>query len=542
MVSTTARVVAWIDLFISLCVYCPFLIYHLHQYLQQKSHIVYSMRYCQITTYQTVILIIKLMNHSAWSLAYAYEVADYCSTTEFIFWLIDTYLNEFLLFSFIWKFWLLGYNIKLQAAILGSEWKSIIDSEHHKQRKSFYVRYRGTLGNYQWTMWFFALMAIILTSAYEGPFAVEWIRFCRWEFYMDLFNLLPFVILVIIYCTIPSFDDNFFVRKEMTYIFTCLVVSYCSWYSFYIIELALNANWWDDEDPESSDAFHIVWGVSHQVFTTGIFAAMMVSTFWVNRRCQGIIRSHRYQMHKIQRRSVYKDGETFEVTPNASKVEVQMAEIQRKRSRDVHLRAGSEDVHHEGTESPSPPSGSAVPLTDLSKTGSKSLDTGSEEARSLQSILADDKLLDLFANHLTKEMCIECLLSVIEMQQFKNYLKKQLNVEHAIVIVDLSSNVPRSELVYGKQEPTLDAFKEIAYELHKKYVEEGSEFEINISSRMRRGLESKISDHAQWMKDNVTKDDLSLLFDDAMEENIKLLNQSKGRFQEKLKEMESESG
>ena len=109
-------------------------------------------------------------------------------------------------------------------------------------------------------------------------------------------------------------------------------------------------------------------------------------------------------------------------------------------------------------------------------------------------------------------------------------------MEHYVQIVDLSPNVPQSELVFREDAPTLETFMETAYELFKKYVEEGSEFEINISSKMRRRLSAKMSPREMWMGSNVTKEELSWLFDDAMDENIKLLCQSKKRFHYNLEQ------
>ena len=126
------------------------------------------------------------------------------------------------------------------------------------------------------------------------------------------------------------------------------------------------------------------------------------------------------------------------------------------------------------------------------------------------------------------------------MQQFKQHLLFTLKVETYGQIVDLCPGVPKSEIVYKETNVDLSPlkrFKETAYELHKKYVEEGSEFEINIRSRMRRGLEAKMSDYDTWMESNVTKDELSWIFDEAMDENIKLLNQSKDRFHSNLEQV-----
>jgi len=164
-----------------------------------------------------------------------------------------------------------------------------------------------------------------------------------------------------------------------------------------------------------------------------------------------------------------------------------------------------------------------------------------EAPETLESILADDRLLDLFAKHLVKEFCVECLLSLIEMQQFKQLLmiKFDVGTEYGR-IVEFAPNAPRSEIVYNGNFSDLQSAKGVAFAIYGKYVEEGAEFEINIRSRMRRKLHDKIGNHAVWMGSDVGAAELMLIFDEAMEENIKLLKQSKDRFHGNLQRMSTD--
>merc|ERR1711879_774564 len=158
--------------------------------------------------------------------------------------------------------------------------------------------------------------------------------------------------------------------------------------------------------------------------------------------------------------------------------------------------------------------------------------------KSYQNMLADDQMLDLLAKHLAKEFCVECLLSLIEMTQFANRVKEELNVEdHVHVLnIELAPNAPRSDIVYKETAPDMDTFKRMAHELYSKYVVEGSEFEINISSRMRKELVDKMDDYEDWIsKENpITAKELAMVFDEAVIDNLNLLRQSGGRFWNKL--------
>merc|ERR1719474_1213098 len=253
-----------------------------------------------------------------------------------VLWTLDVYFGMLFLFCFIAKFWLLRYNIKLHAAVLGNEWKSVINAQRHEHRQSFYVRYRTTLGNYQWIMWASAIIATLSTSVYEPYFLVHWHHNCEWEFYMDLVNLLPFILLIVLYFLTPSFEDNFYIRKEMMYIFFCLCLSYCSWYTFYIIKHVTGF----DYDTESL-TYELTNAVSHGSFNFGQFAAIMVSTLWVNRRCDRIIERKQYQIHKVSKsQGVVGTQETFDIAPKSQKVEEQMEDIRTRRKLEVQMRIG----------------------------------------------------------------------------------------------------------------------------------------------------------------------------------------------------------
>jgi len=173
------------------------------------------------------------------------------------------------------------------------------------------------------------------------------------------------------------------------------------------------------------------------------------------------------------------------------------------------------------------------------------------ENHSLQiyDILQDKELIDLFMQHLIEEFSMECLLSVIEFQQFKSYSMQQLNINttdmgDAIKTVIFPDNVPQSNIVYNDHGEETEGegdmlllFKIKAYKLYEKYIKIGTEFEINISYRTRGTLQYLMKDYDQWISDQNRIDSLDLvkIFESAETEMIKLLNHSKYRFKfEKL--------
>ena len=92
--------------------------------------------------------------------------------------------------------------------------------------------------------------------------------------------------------------------------------------------------------------------------------------------------------------------------------------------------------------------------------------------------------------HLVNEFSMECLISLIEFQQFKVHLIETFHIQDVDVqIVGFTDTVPKSDIVYSEEAETanviLSSFKIKAHKLYSKYIETGSEYEINIPGTMR---------------------------------------------------------
>merc|ERR1712087_1057790 len=151
---------------------------------------------------------------------------------------------------------------------------------------------------------------------------------------------------------------------------------------------------------------------------------------------------------------------------------------------------------------------------------------------SLEMILGDDRLIDMFAVHLIKEFSVECLLSLIEFEQFHRAVAVCVSSTKYNSIV-CASNVPLSDIVYGSgtKDGKANSLKESAYRLFEKYVETYAEFEINISGHARTKLTVLFSDYDAWMAMDIGTEALCSLFDDCMQAMLCLLRSSKTRFQ-----------
>ena len=164
--------------------------------------------------------------------------------------------------------------------------------------------------------------------------------------------------------------------------------------------------------------------------------------------------------------------------------------------------------------------------------GSIDGDSNSSDHKQLSQIFSHSKALDLFVQHLGREWSVESALSLIEFVQFERYIynflenvNKVLNDKSKIALlmqmendmislqynINLPISLPKSSIVYSNEDyfnnllniychenSKLDVFnlevewlndiKYKAYLLYSKYVEFGSDFEINVSYRVRKEL------------------------------------------------------
>ena len=298
--------------------------------------------------------------------------------------------------------------------------------------------------------------------------------------------MVPYLLLIPIRFTVPKIVDNFYVRREMKYIFICLTTNYVV---FYAIRLVIYYG--DDIDVEMQKLLRLI---TYLTLVFCQFAAMMVSTFWVNRQCDRIITANQYDIHDIRRQ------ECVRIQPSRYDAV--------KQASDGHI-----------------------------------------DEISLEMVLNDDCLFDSFATHVTLEFCAECLLSLIEFEQFKARAIDELHVETSERPITFASSVPRSEITHGIQSwgtnSSLRCFavdtseendngkrnlKACAYQLYNKYVSSGSEFEINISGQMRAKYEALLADYSKWMDTNISPKHLCGLFEEASSEMTSLLRSSCQRF------------
>ena len=198
----------------------------------------------------------------------------------------------------------------------------------------------------------------------------------------------------------------------------------------------------------------------------------------------------------------------------------------------------------------------------------------------LQNIFCQQQKLESFALHLNNEFSLECLLSFIEMMQFKQYFNEiyfgqkmeYIMLEGKKIRFDFGESELKSAIVFetehdkdhkqnrnkhGSEQTSTESFTEknstiirnfkiIAYKLYQKYIREYCELEINIPSTYRLEYGVMMKNKKEWIENvEILPNDLLTLFDDVCMEMFKLMDHSFARFKrsdEYLKLIDSDSG
>ena len=131
---------------------------------------------------------------------------------------------------------------------------------------------------------------------------------------------------------------------------------------------------------------------------------------------------------------------------------------------------------------------------------------------------------------------MEILLWVIEISQFQNYIKPSLEKSGNYSVTEINFvKIPSSEIfeIDNTDETAIFSAKTIANKLYKKYIEDGSEYEINISGKMRDELSDSIGNLDHLLSDtSIDLDALYTVFEQSVQEMMTLQSISFERFKQ----------
>lgn len=566
-------------------VYLPIGVYHLRKYYEHRNHIVLIKRYSIITIYECIFVCIRL----SWGILYVlfilylstYGVDDF----NFVSSLLSTFdelLTITLSYLWCWRFFMLSYDTHFIVSSLNNEWKSIINHKFVKSKSSkWYIDKMNTFGNAMWVKSHLIQPMIIINTLlaciplfvisiiYKATARDEY--FILITLYVQLIELIPFILLGIIYLNTPKFEDSFFIRDELRLLFVVLSIeALCNTgLDTYILLSDFIYDTW---------LYSIILCIQFNIYWFTPFAAMLISTFYVNNKVGDIINDCRFSILQLNaRRFTDAFGVNNGYNHNNNNDNGLISTTSTMRSAQVIELLPMGSLTTIDTER-----SDTVPLIRVQPKQS-SLSTGIDVVKTniitLKQILCHPKAYELFTWHLQYEFSIECMLSFVEFIQYQEFIWKYIlhnkllenddnddNDEHNerneynksqyegkiwSNTNELPSNCPKSFIVYfdheTEQELDLEQYyfstniEDLKYSiqykawlLYKKYIERQSEYEINISfmvrSKIKRSFTCDINNEYVY-NDNASLSDLLYLFNPVCDQLYSLLNSSYDRFQ-----------
>lgn len=163
----------------------------------------------------------------------------------------------------------------------------------------------------------------------------------------------------------------------------------------------------------------------------------------------------------------------------------------------------------------------------LSESSAKVIESGDSGPQVLlRQTLRKMEFFDMFMRHCIKEYCTECLLSVTEMAQFQT----KIITENESKIFDapffkIPTDCPRSFIVWGERGQSMPLVMS-ADQLYRKYIKEGSDFEINLRYTTRR----RYREQFEKGDPNEELQHLYHIFDECIAEMMQLLMPAFQRF------------
>ena len=515
---------------IMLFVFLPFVLRSTIHYNAFKDHILLRKRYSDIVIFEAKVYIVKLVWGILWNATFLVTSNDIITAVLFA---VNNCIAMLLYSTWIWRFWLLSYNIKYAKYVIQNEWQTIINETYNDRNINWYIRNKKTYGNKNWIKCYFLIPFVIILSILENIWRIlEPIYYDKYNniiYFVDIITpiagVVPFVILVIIYCKTPSFNDKIFVSKELKYV----IISLMFQYMFFFIHILSPNNWYYDDTPTQFESILnavVVLGVF-----TSEFAGMMVVTYWVNTKMTPIILGNRYNI-------IRKDSSTFytiETTKNQSQKSVTIQE-------DQYLKLLLTSDH--GMESPN----NITSIDSMQKSNKSSMGL-------LVAMQTQDSFIMLM-KQLSKEFSIELLVGFIELIQYQQYIIHYMSI-HNIKLqqirgpkpwfkkIKFPDIVPMSHIIYGHNiinqnmnDTTLNDFilqiKTMAHELYLKYIAKNSLYEVNISHRIRRKIDEYFINYNEYINDNNIKlNELLYLFNHCCNELYGLIIDSYQRVKRK---------
>eukprot|EP01084_Bolivina_argentea_P085404 154353_1 len=466
-----------------IAIYLSLTIYFTYDYCKYFQHLVLTKRYSYITTLECLCIVIKLsiefisntaeMTSTITPHSITYSILFFISQSCFVIW-------EWLM---TYRCWCIYYDISWTGLTMADGWKSILNKKHMDHEcpnNRFIIKYRATLGNPKFVLKY--IFSILITMSVLWTFlpvliSVLYPDYFTFIIFAELSTLpitiLPYFCLIATYLIFRQtlFNDLLYIKSELTKIYVLLPLIAISFWT-YIICIAV------------FDKVNIYLQLaSRNGSTFFIFLTISSTTKYVIWKLKHMLKTNDLSYLK------------------------QISEIP------------SQFINEQNTE-----------IKNLT----------------LMKILNNEKFFALFMDHLILEISIECMLSFIELVQFQKHLhnsditqnyvhsetkdRMSMTDDNNIIEVAMFGNIefcdyiPESFIVESMKNINIVQYKMCAHQLWKKYIEQGTNLEINLSYRSRQDFNELFSDYINWINKDFNIKQLIELFNDCVDELFMLMD------------------
>eukprot|EP01084_Bolivina_argentea_P291443 500907_1 len=263
------------------------------------------------------------------------------------------------------RYYLISYMIQYNAAIIHHKWQNLIS----KKTQNWYLQNRQTIGSWKYTrkyyiiygaifFFFYALPYILILC--QAPYNIISIFFALQALLFWIFAIIiPVSIYIYILCKLPKQNDDIGIRAELKYSIcgTLIIILFAA--------LLITILWtWQSQNRNAEAILFYIWFTILRL----IFLALSLKhTKWPLTRFEEIVigRHSDTKMLELAHKKAYDKAQSLD------------ADALKQKDENIAIRKEMKDT------------------------------------------LQNHEMFDLFMVHLLNEYCAECLLSLIEMWQFK---------------------------------------------------------------------------------------------------------------------------
>eukprot|EP01084_Bolivina_argentea_P176209 304981_1 len=401
-----ARILCYFTIFLFF-VYIMLIMHNAYKYWRARHNIIVQKRYCHITMYTALIMVPKL----------AFNGVMYCSLLEkketstlyTIYIAVNDLLGMILYYLWVWRFWLIFFDTKWIISILNRRWQNQINPKHHllNKKQNWFLLNRLSYGSSKW-VWYYRILPVVILSisiTSMPPIILSILDHNNNEYMWNFIHLLsssiyylPFILLAVILCKLPEFNDEFFIISELKRIFITFCVDIACHLGVFLVPTIIEHNTamqtrLDNGYVADKILFPVI---GFNIITLSQTVAMLISTKWVMNKVH--ILSHIYDVSKanikIQKKNGFSDIDTVE---HSISVSVQVLKL-----------------HH---------TQSSLAQELINK---HTFNYGDDLGITLIDVLTNEQSFDIFVKHLSLEYSLECLLSLIEFIQFQQMIDKYI--------------------------------------------------------------------------------------------------------------------